>query len=184
MPSMLHSVQWLKSIVDRRAGAASGRARHLMILEAPRAWLRGVCFCALALLFGLSACSGGNHSVRQLAAPAGVTPYSGEGALATAAHLAMADLHSRLRTHYTPSWDIQRYAVPANSSWDSITAHYSQALGGDWKVDTRYSEDAGPGYRSRVWSDGQHAVAIGLIEGRPPGAEQVLTVMVPEDSSS
>jgi hypothetical protein len=183
MPSMLHLVQWLKSIVDPEAGAASDRARHRMILEAPRAWLRGVRFCVLVSLLALSACSGGNRPVPQPAAPSGVTAYSGEGELATAAHLAMADLHSRLRAHYSPPWDMKRFAVPAGTAWESIVAHYSQTLGADWKIDTRYAEDAGPGYRSKVWSDGQHAVAIALIEGRGTGAEQVLTVMVPEGSS-
>lgn len=153
-----------------------------MISDAPpRALLRGACVVVLISLLALCACSESNRAMPQPSAPPGATPYSGEGGLTTAAQLAMADLHSRLRAHYEKFWDVQRYAVPAAVNWNSITAHYAQALGPDWQVDQRYSEDAGTGYRSKVWSDGRRAVGIALIDGREAGAEQVLTVLVPEN---
>ena len=135
---------------------------------------------ALVGLLALSGCSRMSQAVPQLSVPAGATVYSGTGILATAAQLSLADLHSRLREHYSPPWHVQRFAIPTGTGWDAITTHYAQALGPDWKVDARYAEDAGPGYRSKVWSDGRRAVAIALVPARP-GADQVLTLFTPEE---
>ncbi len=113
-------------------------------------------------------------------APPGASAYSGTGELATAAQLSLADLHARLREHYTPPWDVHRLAIPAATDWGAIAAHYDHALGAQWQADDRYAADAGPGYRSRVWSDGRRAFAIALVPGRGEGEEQVLTVFTPE----
>jgi hypothetical protein len=121
-----------------------------------------------------------NHAVPELSAPPGAAAYSGTGAVTTAAQLAQADMHSRLRERYSPPFHMERFSVPVGTGWDAITTYYARALGPDWKVDARYAEDGGPGYRSKVWSDGQRAVAIALVPAREPGGEQVLTVFTPE----
>ena len=129
---------------------------------------------SLVLVLALGACAG--KAVPEVPAPSGAATYTGSGELQTAAQLAFADLHSRLRQHYDPPWDLQRYAEPAGAAWAGVVEHYARALGGDWKPDGRYAEDAGPGYRSKVWTDGERAVAVGALTR---GDEQVLLVLVP-----
>lgn len=94
----------------------------------------------------------------------------------------MGDLHSRLRTEYEPPWDIQRYVLPATTTWDAIKAHYTSELGQEWKVDDRFAEEGTvPGdYLAKVWTDEDRAVAVALI--RPPngGERQVLLAFTPE----
>ncbi len=135
----------------------------------------------LALLIALAACAA-PVPLPHPAPPPGSSPYIGDGPLETAAQLAFTDLHSRLTRHYEKPWDIQRHAIPPDTGWDSITAHYTKALGPDWQVDTRYPENS-TGYRARVWSADGRAVAIGLVPGRQPTAEHVLIVLLPEDEN-
>lgn len=142
---------------------------------------------ALVGLLALAGCSRVNDAVPGLNAPPRATIYSGTGdtpageAQLTAAQLALADLQARLREHYSASWHMDRFSVPAGTGWDAITAHYTQALGPAWKVDVRYSEDAVPSYRSKVWSNGGRAAAIALVPARRgPGGLPVLTVFTPE----
>ncbi len=132
------------------------------------------------LLLALCACNGSvqSESMSTVPAPPQATPYAGKGPT-SAAQLAMADLHARLRKHFDKPWDIERYDLPSAMGWDRLTAYYGDALGKGWSVDARYEDLAGPGYRSRVWTDGQRAAAVAL----QPGADestQVLTVFLPE----
>jgi hypothetical protein len=115
----------------------------------------------------------------QPSAPPGATQYTGEGPLLTAAQRAMSDIRNRLQTNFSTTWDVKRFAVPAGTQWDAIKDHYAQALGSQWQVDDRYAEEASRDYRAKVWSDGEHAVAIALVSLDEPDGEQVLTVLVP-----
>lgn len=134
------------------------------------------------LLIALALFSGCRQppSMPPLPPPPGSTPYSGQGPLATAADLALADLHARLAAHYRKPWDIQRYEMPASTSWQQAVDHYAAALGPDWRVDERQASAAVPGYASRVWSRQDEAVAIAWIEGADQGRPQVLLVLVPQ----
>jgi hypothetical protein len=130
-------------------------------------------------VLALGACGGGGGPVAEPAALPGATPYPTNLDLITRSQLAFADLHSRLRDHYDPPWEVSRYEIVNSVQWDAVAAHYAQALGQDWQVDVRYQEDAGVTYRSRVWTDGDRAVAIALADG--PAASDVLTVLWPDE---
>ena len=95
----------------------------------------------------------------------------------TAALFTLADLRERLQAHYKRPLDAHRYAVPAAMRWRSITEHYTRQLGPDWRVDTRYPEKSGDGYRSMVWTDGEHVLAIALNESPHTSTEHALTVL-------
>jgi hypothetical protein len=130
-------------------------------------------------VMALGACGGGGGPVAEPAALPGATPYPRDVDLITRSQLAMADLRSRLQEHYDSPWEASRYEIAGSVQWDAVAAHYGQALGQDWQVDARYQEDAGLGYRSRVWTDGDHAVAIALADG--PATSDVLTVLWPDE---
>lgn len=141
---------------------------------------RGARLTVLAGLLALAACGGDRAPVAEPAPLPSTTKFPTDVALLTRADLAFADLHSRLRADYDPPYEISRYEVAAATSWDTITAHYAQALGTDWRVDTRYQDDAGTSYKSRVWTDGDRAVAIALATG--PDSRNVLVVLWPDDA--
>jgi hypothetical protein len=130
-------------------------------------------------VIALGACGGGGGPVAEPAALPGATPYPRDIDLQTRSQLAMADLRSRLQEHYDSPWEASRYEIDGSVQWDAVAAHYEQALGQDWQVDERYREDAGRGYRSRVWTDGDQAVAIALADG--PATSDVLTVLWPDE---
>jgi predicted small lipoprotein YifL len=136
----------------------------------------------LATVLALGAC-GRDGPPPQPVAPTPATTFLIKGELATPVTRAWADLRTRLREHYDPpSWDVRAYSLPASMSWETIVAHYAGELGADWKEDTRYKEDGSiVEYRAKVWSDGDRAVGIALVQGRPAGSDNVLAVLLPED---
>lgn len=136
----------------------------------------------LAALLTLGAC-GSDPPLPQPVAPTPATTYlDDDHTMRTRATLAWSDVHRRLREHYDPPWDISLYELPATTSWETITAHYTRELGADWSADDRYPEERGlDDYRTKVWGAGDRAVAIALIEGRPAGRFNVLAVLVPDD---
>jgi hypothetical protein len=80
-------------------------------------------------LLALGGCSRMNQTVTELAAPPGAAVYSGTGAATTAAQLALADLHSRLREWYSPPWHMERFSVPTGTGWDAITVFTPEKQG-------------------------------------------------------
>src|SRR5688572_18226864 len=132
--------------MEKEAERASSRAPHMLVVMS----LLALCACA----------DGANRHIAEPAPPPGSTlPYPSDGPLMTSALFTLADLRSRLQAHYDTAWDGRRYAIPAEIGWPSIIEHYARELGSGWRVDARYAENAGKGYRSKVWSDGEHAVA-------------------------
>lgn len=130
------------------------------------------------VLLVLCACTGAGRTMAEPAPPPGATlPYPSDGPLMTAALFTLADFRSRLQTHYKQPFDAHRYAVPATTRWSTITEHYTHELGPDWQVDTRYAEKPGDSYRSMVWTDGEHMVAIALNESPHTSTGHALTVL-------
>jgi hypothetical protein len=144
---------------------------------------RASCLFVLISVLAICACTGAvGRPMPEPTPPPGTTlPYPSDGPLMTAALFTLADLRSRLEMHYPPPWDGHRYAVPASLGWAAIVEHYTRELGPNWQIDTRYADDAGKDYRSKVWSDGKRAVAIALNESSKPGAEHALTVLFPDE---
>ncbi|MFI7601212.1 hypothetical protein [Actinoplanes sp. NPDC049681] len=103
------------------------------------------------------------------------------GAALTRVERVRDHLQSRLEEHYEPPWDTDQFSLPAGTPWDEMTAHYAAELGRGWEVDTRFPEGGArdPGYRCRVWSDGDRAVAIALSVGEDGGG-RILTVLAPK----
>jgi hypothetical protein len=152
--------------------------RNRMTIQEERALSRAPRMLVLVSLLALCACIGANRTMAEPAPPPGATlPYPSTGPLMTAALLTLADLRSRLQARYEPPWDAHRYAIPAATPWDSVIEHYERELGPNWHVDTNYAETSGHGYRSMVWTDGKHVVAIALNEAPQTNAEHALTVM-------
>jgi hypothetical protein len=136
---------------------------------------------ALACVLAVSACGGGGEPVVEPSALPGSTAYPRDLDLRIKSEWAMADMREQMLEHYDARWDASRYELVKSVPWDTVAAHYAQALGEDWVVDTRFKEDAGSfrPYHLRVWTDGDQAVAIGLSE--LPADSNVLTVMWPLD---
>jgi hypothetical protein len=134
----------------------------------------------LATLLATGACGQGEPPPPP-PAPAGAVNGLGEGETVTAASLAMTDLRRRLDKHFDGPWEHLGYRLPAGTGWDTLTAHYAGELGSTWTEDTRYPEDGGTGYRSKVWRDGDFSAGIALVEGRPPADGAALIVLVSED---
>lgn len=131
----------------------------------------------LAGLLTLCACTGAKRTMAEPAPPPGATlPYPSDGPLMTAALFTLADLRSRLQEHYKLPLDAHRYAITNATSWHSVTEHYARELGRDWHADTHYADESDQRYRSMVWTDGDHVVAIALNES-PTGAEHALTIL-------
>jgi hypothetical protein len=133
----------------------------------------------LATLFAVGACGQGDPPPPP-PAPSAAVAGIGEGDTITAAQLAMVDLRRRMQEHYDGPWDHSGFRLPAGTSWDTVTAHYARELGEDWSEDTRYRPDAGIGYRSMVWRDGDFSTGIALVDGRPAADGPVLIVLASE----
>lgn len=143
--------------------------------------LTRLCASVLVGMLALSGCGGGGGPMAEPAPLPSATPYPRNDDLITRSQFTMGDVRPRLREHYDPPWDVSRYEIVKPAEWDAITAHYAQALGKDWEVDTRYKDIEGSyrPYRFRVWTDGDRAVALALAEG--PAASDVLTVFWPDE---
>lgn len=151
---------------------------YRMAIHTGRALVRAPSILLIVSLVALCACTDANRTMSEPAPPPEATlPYPSDGPLMTAALFTLGDLRSRLQAHYKTPLDAHRYAVPAATSWRSVVEHYTRELGPDWHVDTRYSETSGHSYRSMVWTDGKHFVAIALNESPHAGTEHALTVM-------
>jgi hypothetical protein len=133
----------------------------------------------LATLLAVGACGQGEPPPPPPAPSAAVNGL-GEGNTVTAS-TAMVDLRNRLGQHFDGPWDHQGYRLPAGTGWDAVTAHYARELGEDWSEDTRYPEDGGAGYRSKVWRDGDFSAGIALLDPQPPDDRPVLIVLVSEE---
>jgi hypothetical protein len=134
----------------------------------------------LATLLAVGACGQGDPPPPPPAL-AGAVDGLGKGETVTAASLAMVDLRRRMAEHHDGPWEHLGYRLPAATSWDTVTAHYARELGTKWTEDTRYPEDGGTGYRSKVWRDGDFSAGIALVDGRPPEDGPALIVLVSED---
>ncbi|MDQ7907426.1 hypothetical protein RB614_23185 [Phytohabitans sp. ZYX-F-186] len=137
----------------------------------------------LTALLGMGACGQGDpppppppppgaiHGITE-----GVTPEQD-----TAASYAFVDLARRVREHFDGPWDADYYRLPVGTTWDSVVAHYAGALGEGWTEDTRYAPDAGPGYRSKLWHDGDFLTAVALLDDLPPSTTPIIIVLVSEE---
>lgn len=153
-----------------------------MAIHMKRTLLRAPCMLVLVSLLAFGACAGANRTMSEPTPPPGATlPYPSDGPLMTEALLTLADFRSRLQAHYKPPLDAHRYAVPAATPWRSVIEHYTRELGPDWHVDPHYEEESSRRYRSMVWTDGEHVVAIALNESPNAGAEHALTVLFSDD---
>lgn len=133
----------------------------------------------LATLLGTGACGQGDPPPPP-PAPSGAVDGLGEGDAVIAAQLAMVDLRRRMDKHFDGPWDHRGFHLPAGTAWDTVAAHYARELGDGWDEDTRYPQDGGTGYRSRVWRDGDFSTGIALVDGRPPENTPVLIVLASE----
>ena len=133
----------------------------------------------LATLLGMGACGPGDPPPPP-PAPSAAVEGIGEGDTVTAASLAMSDLRRRMEDHHDGPWDHRGFRLPAGTGWEAVTAHYARELGEGWTEDTRYPEDGGTGYRSKVWRDGDFSTGIALVDGRPPADGPVLIVLASE----
>lgn len=155
---------------------------YRMARHTERAVVRAPTMLLLVTLMALCACAGANRTMAEPAPPPQATlPYPSDGPLMTSALFTLADLRSRLQAHYGSPLDAHRYAVPAATRWRSVIEHYTRELGPDWHVDPRFSESSEHSYRSMVWTDGEHVVAIALNESPQTGSEHALTVMFSSD---
>jgi hypothetical protein len=145
--------------------------------------MRAPLILVLLSLLALCACTEPSRPMAEPAPlPAAIFPYPTDGPLMIAALRTLADFRSRLQEHYEQPLDVHRYAVPADIRWDTVTEHYTRALGADWHTDTRYVDKSGQEYRSMVWTDGKHVVAIALNESPQADAAHALTVFFSDDA--
>lgn len=134
----------------------------------------------LATLLAVGACGRGEPPPPP-PAPAGAVDGLGKGDTVIAAHVAMADLRRRLEEHFDGPWDHRGFQLPPGTGWDAVTAHFARELGEGWSEDTRYPEDGGTGYRSKVWRDGDFSAGVALVDPRPPAERPVLVVLASEE---